>query len=682
MHPSHRNRLSAETSPYLQQHADNPVDWYPWGQEALDKARREDKPILLSIGYSACHWCHVMAHESFEDPDTARVMNELFVNVKVDREERPDLDKVYQLAHQIIARRPGGWPLTVFLNPHNQLPFFTGTYFPKTARYQLPDFVTVLHKVAEHYRQQKDELRRHDQALAGILKAIQREGPADAPDPRLLAAARQALDSEFDAVHGGFGGAPKFPQASNLELLLYLTRLDETGDPGALHMATESLAKMAEGGLFDQIGGGFYRYSVDSGWQIPHFEKMLYDNAVLLRLYAEAWQLTGRALFRRVAEATAEWVLREMRAPEGGFYSALDADSEGEEGKYYLWDRAEVRALLDPDEYALVERHYGLDQTPNFEARWHLHVERPLPEVAQGLGLDPGAAEQRLAAARAKLYAARQRRVRPGLDDKRLTAWNALMIKGLAAAGRRLGRDEYIAAAETAFAFLRRSAVDADGHLLATYKGGEARLKAYLDDYAFLLDAGLELLQCRWRSDDLGWLLNLADQLLSRFEDRERGGFFFTAEDHEPLIQRPKSLADESLPAGNGVAALALLRLGQLVGEPRYSEAAERALKAAVPVLRQFPHGHGALLLALAEWLHPAELVILRGRPEGLGPWLAAARRGDRRRLVFAIPNDAGELPGDLAARRAEDGEVAYLCTGTSCLPPIRSMEELVRSPR
>lgn len=681
MHPSHRNRLSAETSPYLQQHADNPVDWYPWGQEALDKARREDKPILLSIGYSACHWCHVMAHESFEDPDTARVMNELFVNVKVDREERPDLDKVYQLAHQIIARRPGGWPLTVFLNPHNQLPFFTGTYFPKTARYQLPDFVTVLHKVAEHYRQQKDELRRHDQALAGILKAIQREGPADAPDPRLLAAARQALDSEFDAVHGGFGGAPKFPQASNLELLLYLTRLDETGDPGRCTWPPKAWRRWPKGAVRPDRRRVL---SVFGGQRLA--DSPLRENA--LRQRGAAAALCGSlaahrsALFRRVAEATAEWVLREMRAPEGGFYSALDADSEGEEGKYYLWDRAEVRALLDPDEYALVERHYGLDQTPNFEARWHLHVERPLPEVAQGLGLDPGAAEQRLAAARAKLYAARQRRVRPGLDDKRLTAWNALMIKGLAAAGRRLGRDEYIAAAETAFAFLRRSAVDADGHLLATYKGGEARLKAYLDDYAFLLDAGLELLQCRWRSDDLGWLLNLADQLLSRFEDRERGGFFFTAEDHEPLIQRPKSLADESLPAGNGVAALALLRLGQLVGEPRYSEAAERALKAAVPVLRQFPHGHGALLLALAEWLHPAELVILRGRPEGLGPWLAAARRGDRRRLVFAIPNDAGELPGDLAARRAEDGEVAYLCTGTSCLPPIRSMEELVRSPR
>jgi uncharacterized protein YyaL (SSP411 family) len=679
MNAIQQNRLSAETSPYLRQHAGNPVDWYPWGEEALAKAKREDKPILLSIGYSACHWCHVMAHESFEDPGTAAVMNELFVNIKVDREERPDLDKIYQLAHQIMVRRPGGWPLTVFLDPHNQLPFFSGTYFPDAARHGLPAFTTVLRRVAEHYHGQKNDLREHHESFSSILHSIRQEGAAETPDESLLSRARQALESDFDPVNGGFGGAPKFPQAANLEFLLRLSQLGAAGAESALRVVTVSLAKMAEGGLFDQIGGGFCRYSVDAAWQIPHFEKMLYDNGVLLGLYAEAWRAAGDALFRKAAEETAEWAIREMQSPEGGFYAALDADSEGEEGKYYVWDRKEVKALLAPDDYAVVELHYGLDQTPNFEGHWHPHVERPLPEVAARLGIGLDEAERRLSSARTALYAAREKRVRPGMDDKRLAAWNGLMIKGLALAGRLLGREDFIAAAEKAFDFLRRACVHEEGHLLAAYKDGKARLNAYLDDYAFLLEAGLELLQCRWRTDDLNWLLNLADQLLARFEDREQGGFFFTADDHEALIHRPKSLADESMPSGNGAAALALLRLGQLLGERRYMEAAERALKAAVPMLRQYPHGHGALLIALAEWLHPAEFVILRGRLEALPAWADAARAASPRRLVFAIPNEAGDLPGDLAARKAEAEEVAYICSGTSCLPPVRDLGELGR---
>lgn len=677
MNPIHPNRLSIETSPYLRQHAHNPVDWYPWAEEALATARREDKPILLSIGYSACHWCHVMAHESFEDAGTAKVMNDLFVNIKVDREERPDLDKIYQLAHQIMARRPGGWPLTVFLNPHNQMPFFTGTYFPKFARYQLPGFTTVLHKVAEHYHGRKDDLLRHNESIAEILHSIGQEGAAETPDGSLLLRAREALVEDFDAVNGGFGGAPKFPQAANLEFLMRLAGLNGASDAQALEVVSASLAKMAEGGLFDQIGGGFCRYSVDAAWRIPHFEKMLYDNGVLLGLYAEAWRATGNPLFREAAVATAEWAIREMQAPEGGFYAALDADSEGVEGKYYVWNRKQVKALLAEDEYAVVEPHYGLDQTPNFEELWHLHVELPLPQVADRLGIALDEAERRLDSARAKLYQARETRVRPGLDDKVLTAWNGLMIKGLALAGRWFERPDFIAAAERAFDFLRRASVGEQGQLLAAYKDGKAHLNAYLDDYAFLLAAGLELLQCRWKTDDLAWLLNLANRLLDGFEDREAGGFFFTSSDHETLIHRPKSLADESMPSGNGVAVLALARLGRLVGEARYTDAAERALSFATPVLRQYPHGHGALLIALAEWLNPPEFAILRGRPEKLPVWAEAARQADPRRLVFAIPNDAGDLPGDLAERKAEAAEVAYPCAGTSCLPPIRSLEEL-----
>jgi uncharacterized protein YyaL (SSP411 family) len=677
MNNIHKNRLGEASSPYLLQHADNPVDWYPWGEEALDQARREDKPILLSIGYSACHWCHVMAHESFEDEATAEVMNRLFVNIKVDREERPDLDKIYQLAHQIMVRRAGGWPLTVFLNPHNHLPFFSGTYFPNTPRFQLPAFTTVLERVAEYYHHNKKDLQEHHDSIADLLHSLRQAGPAEAPDQAVLVQARRVLEADFDRVNGGFGGAPKFPQAANLEFLLGLWRQGGGQDRAALEVVTTSLEKMAEGGLFDQIGGGFCRYSVDAGWQIPHFEKMLYDNGVLLKLYAETFRATGHPLFRKAAEATAEWAIRDMRAPEGGFYSALDADSEGEEGKYYVWNRKDIKALLTAEEYAVAEPYYGLDGTPNFEGHWHLHVERPLPEVAEALGIDPGEAERRLASARAKLYTARERRVRPGLDDKILTAWNGLMIEGLAVAGRLLERADFVAAAERAFDFLYRHCRTKQGHLLAACKDGRAHLNAYLDDYAFLLAAGLELLQCRWRTADLDWLRSLADRLLESFEDKAQGGFFFTSGDHEALIHRPKSLADESLPSGNGVAALALLRLGRLLGERRYTEAAERTLNGAMPVLRQYPHGHGALLIALAEWLHPEETLILRGDGETLPRWTEAARATGSRRRVFAIPDTETELPGDLAARRAEDGPVAYPCTGTSCLPPIRSLEEL-----
>lgn len=677
MNEIQQNRLAGETSPYLRQHAGNPVDWYPWGEEALEKARREDKPILLSIGYSACHWCHVMAHESFEDPITAAVMNGLFINIKVDREERPDLDKIYQLSHQILARRAGGWPLTVFLDPHKHLPFFSGTYFPKEARYQLPAFTTICQRVAEHYHGNKDELRQHQESFTAILASVGPEAAAETPDERLLAEARRALESDFDTVHGGFGGAPKFPQASNLEFLLGCWRRNGERDGRALAMVAESLTKMAEGGLFDQIGGGFCRYSVDAAWQIPHFEKMLYDNGVLLKLYAEAFRATGDPRFRNAVEATAEWTIREMQAPEGGFHSALDADSEGEEGKYYVWDRGEVKALLAAEEYAVAELHFGLDRPPNFEGRWHFHVERSLAEVASRLGIEAAVAERRLTSARAKLLQARAQRVRPGLDDKILTAWNGLMIEGLAVAGRLLERGDFIAAAGRAFDFLYRHGRAVDGRLPAACKDGKAHLSAYLDDYAFLLAGGLELLQCRWRTEDLTWLLGLADRLLDGFEDPEQGGFYFTSSDHEALIYRPKSLMDESTPAGNAVAALALLRLGRLVGESRYTHAAERVLASGAAALRQYPHSHGALLTTLAEFLYPEDFVVVRGRAEYLPAWTEAARAPGTRRFVLAIPDDAGDLPGDLAERKAEAEAVAYLCSGTSCRPPIRTLAEL-----
>jgi uncharacterized protein YyaL (SSP411 family) len=682
MNSSHRNRLNLESSPYLLQHAENPVDWYPWGEEALERARREDKPILLSIGYSACHWCHVMAHESFEDAATAALMNDLFVNIKVDREERPDLDKIYQFAHQVMVHRSGGWPLTMFLNPHNHIPFFGGTYFPKVDRYQLPAFTTLLRRVAEYYHQQKSELQAHHQSFDELLHSLRQESDSGIPNPSLLMAARRELAANFDFVHGGFGGAPKFPHVSELKFLLRQWCDSKNQDHDALQMLVTSLVRMAEGGIYDAVGGGFYRYSVDAAWQIPHFEKMLYDNSILISLYATTWQTTKNPLFKIIVEETAGWILREMRSSEGGFYAALDADSEGKEGKYYVWNRQEIRALLTDAEYGVIEPYYGLDQTPNFEGHWHLHVTKSLSEIAHRLGLTSEVAEELFTQGRNKLFKAREQRIRPGLDDKILTAWNALIIQGLATAGRILQRSDFIAAAGEAFDFLRRRMCDKQGRLLATYKNGQARYSAYLDDYAFLLDASLELLQCRWDSDELQWLMMLADQLLARFEDAEHGGFFFTASDHEPLLYRPKSWMDESMPTGNGMAASALLRLGHLVGESRFIDAVERTFRSAHSSMHQYPTAHGSLLLALAEWLAPSRCMILRGPVRELENWQEALRRSDFTnpfQQIYTIPEDAANLPGLLAKRKPFKQSVAYVCTGRSCLAPLVGWEEFQR---
>ena len=675
------NRLAAETSPYLQQHAHNPVDWYPWGPEALERARREQKPILLSIGYSACHWCHVMAHESFEDPDTARLMNELFVNIKVDREERPDLDKIYQVAHQLLTQRSGGWPLTMFLDPENQVPFFGGTYFPRESRYGLPSFQEVLRRVAEFFRDNREQLLAQSGSLVQALQSLAAMPPVPGELNRQpLDAARRQSEQSFDARHGGFGQAPKFPHPTSIERLLrHWAATSAAGRPDdrALHMATFTLRRMALGGIYDQLGGGFARYSVDEHWAIPHFEKMLYDNAQLLPLYANAWRATGDELFRRIAVETGAWVMREMQAPEGGYYSTLDADSEGEEGRFYVWDREEIRSLLSAEEYAVAARRFGLDRAPNFEGRWHLNVHADEDELARAFGLTRERITETLESVRRKLFEARERRVRPGRDEKILTAWNGLMIRGIAIAGRRLGREDFIRSAEHALDFIRDT-LWRDGRLLATYKDGRAHLNAYLDDYAFLLDGTLELLQARWRGADLNFAVALAEALLRHFEDRERGGFYFTADDHEALIQRPKPLTDDALPSGNGIAAFALGRLGHLLGEARYLEAAERTLKAAWGSLQQLPYAHEALLIALEEYLTPPQTVILRGQPDLLKPWQARSIRPYApARLTLALPATAQDLPAALAQYAVKDAVTAYICTGNTCSPPITSLDDL-----
>jgi uncharacterized protein YyaL (SSP411 family) len=670
------NRLREETSPYLLQHADNPVDWLPWGEPALVRARETDTPILLSIGYSACHWCHVMAHESFEDTETAGVMNRLFVNVKVDREERPDLDKVYQLVHQLVTGRAGGWPLTVFLAPGTLLPIFAGTYFPKTPRYGMPPFTEVLKRVAAYYREHRGEVETHGAALAEALARLDTPDAAGAAalTRRPLDLARARLADSFDAQNGGFGGAPKFPHAPNIEFLLAHWRASaETpqSDLDALRMAALTLTRMAAGGLYDQLGGGFYRYSVDRHWSIPHFEKMLYDNAALLALYSDAHAATGEAFFGRVAGETADWMLRDMQAPEGGFYSTLDADSEGEEGKFYLWSREEFAQVLDAEENAVARRLFGLDEPANYEGeRWHLRI-------AHELDPDDARAADVLREARRKLMDARSARVPPARDEKILTAWNGLAIRGLAVAARRLARPDLAAAAARAVDFLRAHAFPQE-RLAACYKDGRARFAAYLDDHVFLIDALIELLQCRWRTADLRLAVELADIVLDRFQS-DGGAFFFTADDHESLLYRPKPMADEAMPSGNGVAVSALLKLGALLGEARYLEAAEGALHAAATSLDQHPEGHGTLLLGLAAYLEPHEVVVVRGPGEAVEPWRRFLVAGYKpRRLVFCVPTDAGQLPGLLAHMPAEEKVLAYVCRGTQCEAPIGALEDLV----
>ena len=676
---SQANRLIDETSPYLQQHAYNPVDWYPWGEEALEKARRENKPILLSIGYSACHWCHVMAHESFEDEQTAQLMNELYVCIKVDREERPDLDKIYQFAHQVLTQRGGGWPLTMALTPDDQTPFFAGTYFPKSPKYGMPTFADILQRIAQVYRESADEVKRQNTALQEILQRAARTSITEqqALSPIPLDEARRQLAESYDDDHKGFGQAPKFPHPTNLERLLRhwaATAKAGQADQGALKMALETLTAMAQGGLFDQLGGGFCRYSVDEHWMIPHFEKMLYDNGPLLSLYCQAWQVTGENQYQQTAMETAEWVMREMQSTEGGYYSTLDADSEGEEGKFYVWDKQEVKMCVDADEFAVFAAVYGLDKPPNFEGHWHLHGYATLEEVAAAKQLSISECKELLTSARQKLFREREARVRPGRDEKILVSWNGLMIKGMAAAGRVFNRQDCLDSAQRAVDFIQAT-LWRDNRLLATYKDGKAHLMAYLDDYVFLLDGILELLQARWRQSDLDFAIALADTVLEHFEDKTNGGFYFTADDHEQLIQRPKVLMDEAVPAGNGVAAQVLLRLGHLLGDTRYLQAAENCLRGSWESIGRMPYAHNALLAALEEYLYGSEVVVVRGEAKALTLWQEKALSDYApAKLVLAIPSDAAELPGLLQERKPMTETVAYICAGQTCQAPVTDL--------
>ncbi len=671
------NLLAQETSPYLQQHADNPVNWHAWNPASLQLARDQNKPILLSIGYSACHWCHVMAHESFEDINVAAVMNELFINIKVDREERPDLDQIYQTAHYMLTKRNGGWPLTMFLSPDGT-PFFGGTYFPKEARYNLPAFPELLERVAEVYSDQRDELMAQGKQIIAALASmgLKAGGTNVALNEQPLGLAVKQHLENFDPVFGGLGDAPKFLHPAELDLLL--RRSKATDNKQAAHVVNFTLQQMAHGGLYDQLGGGFCRYSVDERWDIPHFEKMLYDNGLLMGLYCFAWQSNQNPLFARVVEQTATWLMREMQSPEGGYSSSLDADSEHEEGKFYVWQRDEIRQLLSDDEYTLIAAYYGLNQPANFENHsWNLRVCMPPSDLIKELDLNARQATERLLSAQKKLFAAREQRVRPGRDEKILSAWNGLMIAGMAKAAKVFNRPDWLHSAQQAMDFVR-STLWCDGKLLATYKDGKAHLNAYLDDHAFLLNALLELMQVEFRDADLAFATQLADALLERFEDAEAGGFFFTSHDHEVLIQRNKIGQDNATPSGNGIAAQALLRLTLVTGETKYAAAAERCLQLFFPTMLQSASYHSSLCTALAEVLQPPVLLVLRGNESETDAWQQALHKHYLPNVItISLSNELADLPESLNKPIGEK-ITAWLCMGTKCLPPIHDLEDLL----
>lgn len=675
------NQLGTETSPYLLQHASNPVDWYAWNASSLTRAKQENKPILLSIGYSACHWCHVMAHESFEDEATASIMNTHFINIKVDREERPDLDRIYQTAHSILTGRPGGWPLTVFLTPDDQMPFFAGTYFPKQRRYGMPSFSELLHNVNDLFQTRFDEIMQQNNSLHSMLNT--EDTPPDS-SPALnampLDMARRQLLAAFDQQHGGFSKAPKFPHPPMLERALRqwcLTHTHSNDDQAIFDVALLSLHKMAMGGVFDHVGGGFCRYSTDDYWMIPHFEKMLYDNGQLLPLYVYAWQISGNGLFSNTLNLTANWVIREMQSPQGGYYSAQDADSEGEEGKFYVWTQDEIRQQLNTDDYKIFAICFGLDKAANFEHRWHLHRYFTDTELANTFGSTEKDIRKSLSRSCDKLFAVRALRIAPGTDDKILTSWNGLMIRGMCLASRITGDTRYLDSARKAMEFVLHN-MWRDNRFLATSKNGKTHLNAYLDDYAYMLLAIVEYLQCRWDNELLIRAVNIADALLENFEDKRHGGFYFTSHDHEQLIQRSKTFSDDAMPSGNGIASLALQRLGLLLGNTNYLGAVERCLHAASPHLNQHAVLHCSMLNTLEEYLNPPTIIILRGNEQEITTWQRTINRYYLpRTLCFAIP-DSITLNNSLADKKTRNDTCAYICEGTKCLPPVASLNELL----
>ncbi|HYR76003.1 MAG TPA: thioredoxin domain-containing protein [Pyrinomonadaceae bacterium] len=676
----HTNNLINETSPYLRQHAHNPVDWYPWGDAALAKARAEDKPILLSIGYSACHWCHVMEHESFENEEIAKLMNENFVNIKVDREERPDLDQIYMSAVQMMTGQ-GGWPMTMFLTPAG-VPFFGGTYFPPADRYNMPGFPRVLLSVAEAYRSQPEQVAGTATAMLGELRRVGLAEPSREKLTReLLDASYRRIAANYDRVNGGFGGAPKFPPAMTLEFLLHT--FHRTGDGEAQKMVEHTARKMANGGMYDQIGGGFHRYSVDARWLVPHFEKMLYDNALLSRMYLHLYQATKNPDARRVAEETLDYVVREMTDPAGGFYSSQDADSEGHEGKFFVWTRQEIIDALQQPDADLFCDYFNVTESGNFEGQNILNVTETLEDVAALNKLSVEKLRETLEAGRRKLSTIRERRIKPGRDEKILTAWNGLMLSSFAEAAAILDRPDYRRVAEANASFLLEHLLN-DGLLLRTSKAGEAKLNAYLEDYACLIDGLISLYEA---TGTLKWIesaISLADRMIDEFWDDESGGFFFTGKSHEQLIVRSKEFLDNATPSGNSIATLSLLRLNVLTGNENYRRLATTVLRLLADQIGRYPSAFGFALTALDFYLDvPLEIAIVGDPADSrLSELLTVVwQTYVPNRVVALCTEDHKKAAKLLPLLRQRDTlasqPTAFVCEAYTCRAPAHSADEL-----
>lgn len=682
------NRLAKETSPYLLQHQNNPVDWYPWGAEAFAAAKKLDRPVFLSVGYSACHWCHVMEHESFENAEIAKKLNDNFISVKVDREERPDVDQIYMNAVQSLTGR-GGWPMSVFLTPDKQ-PFYGGTYWPPKAARGMPGFDAVLDAVLDAWKNRRAALFDQAKQLTDHLQVVGSAGtgPGDGVlDVGVVTVVEAALARNFDAREGGFGAAPKFPHPMDMRVLLRIAK--RAGSAMAREMVTFTLDKMIGGGIYDQLAGGFHRYSTDARWLVPHFEKMLYDNALLAGALVETYQATGRDEYARTLRETLDFILRDMTDPSGGFFSTLDADSEGEEGKYYVWTVKEVEAVLGPEEAKLFNAAYDITPVGNFEIEAHPgrnipNLPRKLADVARTLELDVGDLQSRLAAARAKLLEVRKKRVPPGLDDKVLVSWNGLMIDAMAAAAGALGEPRYLAAAQKAADFILTKLRKPDGRLLHAYRHGQAKFDGYLDDYACLANALVSLYEADF---DARWINEagaLCDVMLERFADKVSGGFFYTADDHEELIARNKDVYDNATPSGTGMALTVLVRLAKLTGIEKYAAAAERGLKSLGDLFERTPTAVGQSLLALDLWLGPVqELVVAAPDSASRDEVLRILRRQFRPHQVSAAVPGTGKselLAGILAGKQPVAGKPSlYICENFTCQAPIVGIEAITK---
>ena len=681
MTDEHTNRLIHETSPYLLQHAHNPVDWYPWSEEAFEKAKKENKPVLLSIGYSACHWCHVMERESFENEKIAALMNELFVNIKVDREERPDLDEIYMNAVQMLTGR-GGWPMTMFLTPEGK-PFYGGTYFPPEDRQGMPGFPRILQGVAQAYRERPADV---EKSVAQILETLHHMAESQPSEkdfaPGIIAESCEKIARAYDSENGGLGQAPKFPNPGVYEL--FLRYYSESGDERYLTMVAQTLSKMAQGGIYDHVGGGFHRYSVDAKWLVPHFEKMLYDNAQLLRIYSQAYLITREPLYKTVVEESARYLLREMHQPEGGFYSTQDADSEDEEGKFFVWTLAEIDALLGAEDGELFARMYDVTEEGNFEEKNILHPILTVDQASKFFRKEKSEIEALIARTKEKLFTAREKRIKPFRDEKIIAAWNGLLLSGLAEAIKITGASSCLEASRRTVEFIF-GRMFRDGYLLHVYKDGQAKLRGYLDDYAFVALGLLDLYEVLLDRSLIDRAMELADIMLREFWDERGGGLFYTGKSHQPLISRAKPVFDASIPSGNAIAAQLLLRLYHLVGAEDYHTRAETILRSYYDAMVSQPFGFAHMLCALDQYLHPAKEIVIVGersdaRTTDLIKEIHSLYLPNKAVLIFAPGESLEKVSPLMVGKQQIDGRpTAYVCQNFTCSAPVTSWAELKR---